>query len=72
MLSLLASDFAIPHLLATLALLASLGLGLLGALAPDRARRLVGLAYDPARVEGVSEIRATYGGVFTGSASRRC
>lgn len=44
----------------------SLGLGLYGLLVPMGALRLVGLALDPARPEGISEVRATYGGVFTG------
>ncbi|NWH07041.1 MAG: DUF4345 family protein [Alphaproteobacteria bacterium] len=49
-----------------LALLASLGLGLFGLLFPLSALRLVGLALDPERPEGISEARATYGGIFTG------
>ena len=44
----------------------SLGLGLYGLFVPMGALRLVGLALDPARPEGISEVRATYGGVFAG------
>lgn len=44
----------------------SLCLGLYGLFFPRGALRLVGLALDPTRPEGVSEIRSTYGGVFTG------
>lgn len=45
----------------------SLALGLLGLLAPRRAATLVGLPLgDAPPAQAVSEIRATYGGLFTG------
>jgi hypothetical protein len=49
-------------MLATLGALITVALGLLGALAPAAAARLVGVQ----PVGGVSEIRATYGGLFLG------
>lgn len=42
----------------------TLALGLLGTLAPKVAAKLVGI--DPIGLTGVSEIRATYGGLFVG------
>jgi hypothetical protein len=50
--------------LAPLGALACLGLGVMGLLAPMQAARLVGLAA-VGRL-GVSELRATYGGLFIG------
>lgn len=49
-------------MLATLGALLTVLLGLLGALAPHRAANLVGIK--PLDGFGVSEIRATYGGLF--------
>jgi hypothetical protein len=49
-------------MLATIGALLTIGLGVLGAVAPHRAARLVGIA--PVGGVGVSEIRATYGGLF--------
>ena len=50
--------------LAPVGALACLALGLLGLLAPMQAARLVGLT--PVGPLGVSELRATYGGLFIG------
>lgn len=50
--------------LAPLGALACLSLGVMGLLAPMQAARLVGLA--PVGRLGVSELRATYGGLFIG------
>jgi hypothetical protein len=50
--------------LAPLGALACLALGVLGLLAPMQAARLVGLT--PVGRLGVSELRATYGGLFIG------
>lgn len=52
--------------LSILATFVSLGLGLYGLFFPKSVLKLVGLALDPGRPEGISELRATYGGVFTG------
>ncbi len=49
-----------------LACFVSLCLGLYGLFFPKRALKLVGLALDPERPEGISEVRATYGGFFAG------
>lgn len=49
------------------AALFSLGLGLMGLLAPARALDLVGLQLAPGLTHSVSEVRATYGGVFIGA-----
>ncbi len=46
--------------------LASLGLGLYGIFSPHGAARLVGIAIRPDLPHSLSEVRATYGGVFTG------
>ena len=51
-------------MLATLGALITVALGLLGALAPAAAARLVGV--QPVGGVGLSEIRATYGGLFLG------
>jgi hypothetical protein len=50
--------------LAPLGALLTIALGLLGLLAPLHAARMVGLK--PESHRGVSELRATYGGLFTG------
>ena len=52
--------------IALIAAFASLGLGLLGFIAPHRAMSLVGLNMDPALPHSISEVRATYGGIFMG------
>lgn len=49
------------------AALFSLGLGLLGLIAPQRALNLVGLQLVPGLAHSLSEVRATYGGVFVGA-----
>jgi hypothetical protein len=49
-------------MLATIGALITFGLGVLGAIAPHLAARLVSIA--PVGGLGVSEIRATYGGLF--------
>ena len=49
------------------AALFSLGLGLVGVLAPARALKLVGLQLVPGLQHSISEVRATYGGVFVGA-----
>jgi hypothetical protein len=46
-----------------------IALGLLGLLAPRRALTLVGLALRPDAPHGISEVRATYGGLFLGMES---
>lgn len=53
-------------LIGILGAVAGLGLGVLGLVWPHRALRLVGLALDPLAPHGVSEVRATYGGLFMG------
>lgn len=53
-------------IVASVAAVLSLLLGLYAIVSPRGALRLVGLSLDPSRVEGISEVRATYGGVFTG------
>lgn len=53
-----------PSMLATLGALITVALGLLGALAPATVARLVGV--QPVGGVGLSEIRATYGGLFLG------
>ena len=45
---------------------ASLALGLLGFVAPHAALRLVGLQLVPGLAYSISEVRATYGGIFIG------
>ncbi len=52
--------------LANMGALAGLGLGVMGLVRPAAALKLVGLALDPRRPEGISEVRATYGGLFIG------
>ncbi|HAH10590.1 MAG TPA: hypothetical protein DCL54_00990 [Alphaproteobacteria bacterium] len=49
-----------------IAALFSLGLALLGLFSPARAMKLVGLVPHPNAPYAVSEVRATYGGVFFG------
>jgi hypothetical protein len=46
--------------------LASLGLGLFGLFNPKGAARLVGIAIVPELPHSISEVRATYGGLFVG------
>ena len=43
-----------------------LGLGMFAILRPHGAARLVGITIDPALPHSISEVRATYGGVFAG------
>jgi hypothetical protein len=45
----------------------SLGLGLLGLVWPERALQLIGLQTVPGLARSISEVRATYGGVFVGA-----
>jgi hypothetical protein len=45
---------------------ASLALGLLGFVNPQAALRLVGLQLVPGLAHSISEVRATYGGIFIG------
>lgn len=42
----------------------SWGMGVLGIVAPRKALKLVGLQLDPAAPEALSEVRATFGGLF--------
>ena len=49
-----------------LAALISLGLGLFGMLYPRGAAAMVGICLNPALPHSISEIRATYGGIFIG------
>lgn len=53
-------------ILLNLAALVTLGLGCLGLFAPTRALKLVGLTLNPAVPHAISEVRATYGGMFVG------
>ncbi len=53
-------------IIASVAAVLSLLLGLYAIVSPHGTLRLVGLSLDPSRAEGISEVRATYGGVFTG------
>ncbi len=46
--------------------LAGLGLGLFAIVSPHGAARLVGIRIDPDLPHSISEVRATYGGVFAG------
>jgi len=48
------------------AALFSLGLGLFGLIKPEGALNLIGLQTVPGVAHSISEVRATYGGVFTG------
>ncbi|MBX3493455.1 MAG: hypothetical protein KF899_10855 [Parvibaculum sp.] len=50
-----------------LAALIGAALGAYAAFRPAHVAGLVGIAFDPARAESISEVRATYGGVFLGS-----
>lgn len=45
----------------------SLSLGLFGLVSPDGALRLIGLQTVPGLSHSISEVRATYGGVFIGA-----
>lgn len=54
------------ELLSTIGAAASLALGLLGFVYPNAALRLVGLQLVPGLAHSVSEVRATYGGIFIG------
>ena len=54
------------ELLSTIGAGASLALGLLGLVAPHAALRLVGLQMVPGLAHAISEVRATYGGIFVG------
>ncbi|HET7335341.1 MAG TPA: DUF4345 family protein [Rhizomicrobium sp.] len=53
-------------ILFNLAALVTFGLGCLGLFAPARALKLVGLMLNPAVPHAISEVRATYGGLFVG------
>jgi hypothetical protein len=53
-------------ILSYLATLFSLGLGLFGLIRPQGALDLIGLQAVPGLPHSISEVRATYGGVFTG------
>lgn len=53
--------------LSTLASLFSLGLGIYGLVSPQGALRLIGLQTVPRLGHSISEVRATYGGVFIGA-----
>lgn len=52
--------------LGLLGALSGLGLGALGLLRPHAALRLVGLGLREGAPHGISEVRATYGGLFVG------
>lgn len=52
--------------LSYVAAFAGLGLGLFAAVNPRGAAKLVGIRIDPDLPHSISEIRATYGGVFAG------
>lgn len=54
------------ELLSTIGAGASLALGLLGLVNPHAALRLVGLQLVPGLAHSISEVRATYGGIFVG------
>jgi hypothetical protein len=53
-------------ILSYIAALFSLGLGLFGLVRPHGALDLIGLQTVPGLAHSISEVRATYGGVFTG------
>jgi hypothetical protein len=53
-------------ILSYLAALFNLGLGLFGLIRPHGALDLIGLQTVPGLAHSISEVRATYGGVFTG------
>ena len=53
--------------LPSLATLIGAALGAYAAFRPAHVASLVGIAFNPARAESISEVRATYGGVFLGS-----
>ncbi len=57
----------LPTLLSYLAACFSLALGLFGLVAPQGALRLIGLQMEPGLPQAISEVRATYGGVFIGA-----
>lgn len=52
------------YIISSVAAVASLGMGFLGLLAPFKAIKLAGLQPDPAAPHAVSEVRATFGGLF--------
>lgn len=58
-------EFALT-ILSVIGALFSLGLGLMGLLIPSAAMRLVGLVPHEKAPHAISEVRATYGGVFIG------
>lgn len=53
-------------LVSVAAALFSLALGILGLVSPMTALKLVGLRLDPELPHSISEVRATYGGIFIG------
>jgi len=55
-----------PIILSYLAGLAGLALGLFAIVTPHGAARLVGIQIDASLPQSISEVRATYGGVFAG------
>jgi hypothetical protein len=57
----------ILNLVSYAAALFSLGLGLFGLIRPQGALNLIGLQTVPGLAHSISEVRATYGGVFTGA-----
>ena len=54
------------HTASLIAQLISLALGVLGFASPATALRLVGLRLNPDLPHSISEVRATYGGIFLG------
>jgi hypothetical protein len=54
------------ELLTLVGTVASLALGMLGLVNPKAALRLVGLQLVPGLAHSISEVRATYGGIFVG------
>jgi hypothetical protein len=54
------------HTASLIAQLISLALGVLGFASPATAIKLVGLRLDPDLPHSISEVRATYGGIFLG------
>ena len=59
-------DISALTVLSYLAGLFSLGLGLFGLIRPEGALGLIGLQKVPGLAHSISEVRATYGGVFIG------
>ena len=59
-------DVSALTVLSYLAALFSLGLGLFGLIRPEGALDLIGLQKVPGLAHSISEVRATYGGVFIG------